>query len=77
MDGNTTPAWARETIDNLDRMQAAAREHLTRVEYDLLITADLLLRARFGETTMDDAPDVARDMLAAALRTLDAEAARV
>jgi hypothetical protein len=74
MGDNNTPTWARETIDNLDRMKAAAREHLTRVEYDLIITADLLLRARFGETTMDDSHDVARDMLRAALRTLDAEA---
>lgn len=74
MDDNATPAWARETIDNLDAVLAAARAHLTRVEYDLFVTADLLLRARFGETTMDDSHDVARDMLTATLRNLDAEA---
>lgn len=71
-----TPTWAREAIDGLDRVKAAARGQLTHAEYDLLAAADLLLRARFGETTIDDAQDIARDLAKAVARELDAEQAR-
>jgi hypothetical protein len=70
------PEWAREVLDAFAGLSYESHGHLTKAEEDLLGASWLLLRARFGRTSIPDPQRVAGLMVRDALAALDAEADR-
>lgn len=60
-------------IEGLGRLLARGGNQFTDAEVDLLEAASILLRSRFGQTTLPNPRGVVRSLVKAALDAMDAE----